>query len=261
MTGIVGIAAFLTVLTLSLVITRLATMALAMTGLSYEAARFQARSAFTGTGFTTSEAENVVGHPVRRRIIMLLMIVRSAGLITIILSLILSFMGGAESRRLLRLGWLVGGVLVFWLVAQSKPVERSLNRVMKWALGKWTQLDVRDYAGLLRLSGEYVVTELSIKEGDWLSGKRLRNCRLRDEGVTILGVHRADGRYVGVPTSDTELRHGDTLVLYGRSESLHELSERRAGAGGETAHEEAVGEQNEAVARQEAEETAASPGS
>jgi hypothetical protein len=67
MSGIVGIIALLTVLVLSLLITRVATVALTMTGLSQEAARFQARSAFTGTGFTTKEAEDVVNHPVRRR--------------------------------------------------------------------------------------------------------------------------------------------------------------------------------------------------
>lgn len=45
MIGIVGIIAALTVLTFSLVITRVATVALMMTGMSEEAARFQARSA------------------------------------------------------------------------------------------------------------------------------------------------------------------------------------------------------------------------
>lgn len=58
--GIVGIVAFLTVLSLSLIITKLATVALTMTGLSPDIARFQARSAFTGTGFTSSETEKVV---------------------------------------------------------------------------------------------------------------------------------------------------------------------------------------------------------
>jgi hypothetical protein len=69
MIGIIGVIAFLTVLALSMLITGLATSALSMTGLSRESARFQARSAFTGTGFTTQEAEKVVNHPVRRRII------------------------------------------------------------------------------------------------------------------------------------------------------------------------------------------------
>lgn len=63
MLGVIGVIAFLIVLTLSLVITRIATVALTMTGLSSEAAEFQARSAFTGTGFTTAEAEKIVNHP------------------------------------------------------------------------------------------------------------------------------------------------------------------------------------------------------
>lgn len=83
--GLVGVVAFLTILGLSLVITGVTTVALTMTGLSEEAARFQARSAFTGTGFTRNEAESVVNHPVRRRAIMLLMIVRSTELLAIIL--------------------------------------------------------------------------------------------------------------------------------------------------------------------------------
>jgi hypothetical protein len=81
----------------------------ALTGLSREAARFQARSAFTGTGFATSETERVVDHPVRRRITMLLMTARSAGSVSIIISLILSFGSGDGRGQLLKLLGLVGG--------------------------------------------------------------------------------------------------------------------------------------------------------
>jgi len=66
----IAIVSLLCVLSLSLFVTRVATVALAHTGLSREAARFQARSAFTGVGFTTSESENVINHPVRRRVVM-----------------------------------------------------------------------------------------------------------------------------------------------------------------------------------------------
>lgn len=96
MLPVVGIVALLTVLGLSLLVTRIATTALTLTGLSREAARFQARSAFTGTGFTTGEAEKVVRHPVRRQVIAVLMVTRSAGLVTIVISLILSLTSGAE---------------------------------------------------------------------------------------------------------------------------------------------------------------------
>lgn len=60
-----AVVSLLVVLTVSLLVTRIATVALTATGLSRETARFQARSAFSGSGFTTSESEAVVRHPVR----------------------------------------------------------------------------------------------------------------------------------------------------------------------------------------------------
>lgn len=64
----------------------LTTLTLSLTGLSREAAQFQARSAFT-----TSESEAVVNHPVRRRIAMLLMLAGGAGIITTLATVLLSF--------------------------------------------------------------------------------------------------------------------------------------------------------------------------
>jgi Trk-type K+ transport system membrane component len=88
-----AIGSLLVVLTLSFAVTRLATVALALTGLAAELARLQSVSAITGVGFTTTESEPVVNHPVRRRILILLMIVGNAGIVTAIASLILSFTG------------------------------------------------------------------------------------------------------------------------------------------------------------------------
>ncbi len=255
MAGIIGVIAFLTVLGISLVITRVVTAALMLTGLSHEAARFQARSAFTGTGFTTSEAEKVVNHPVRRRIIMGLMFIRSAGLITIVISLILSFGGsGSSSQRAMRILWLAGGVLLLWLISMSKIVDRHLSRAIQWSLNRWTELDVADYASMLRLSGEYRVIELQVEAEDWLAGKNLANCNLRQEGITILGITRPDGSYVGVPHRKTEIGAGDVLILYGRAENLKELSTRRTGTAGDDAHSGAIGIQEQKLREQDQQE-------
>jgi hypothetical protein len=64
----IPVISVLLVVILSVVVIRVATVALVHTGMGREAARFQARSAFTGVGYTTSEAESIVTHPVRRRI-------------------------------------------------------------------------------------------------------------------------------------------------------------------------------------------------
>ncbi len=80
----------LLVLIVNMALTRIATVALVHTGLGRETARFQARSAFTGVGFTTNEAEGIVTHPVRRRIVMWLMLVGNVGIVAVLSSLILS---------------------------------------------------------------------------------------------------------------------------------------------------------------------------
>lgn len=52
-----AVLTLLVVILESMVITRIATIALMATGLTRESARFQARSALTGVDFTTSESE------------------------------------------------------------------------------------------------------------------------------------------------------------------------------------------------------------
>lgn len=236
-------------------ITRLASIALTMTGLSENTARFQARSAFTGTGYTTSEAETVVNHPVRRRIVMGLMALRSAGLVTIVLSLILSFAGEGDRRTVfLRLALLSGGLIVMTLASKSRFVDRWLAVCIRRALSRWTDIDLRDYAGLLKLSDGYAVMEIQLQKEDWLAGKTLNRCNLRKEGVNVLGITREDGGYVGAPKGSTRIDEGDTLLLYGRSEDLKELSRRRKGIAGDAEHNEAVDEQKQVMNRQDRQE-------
>lgn len=255
MVGVIGIIALLTVLGLSLFITRLATIALTMTGLSRQAASFQARSAFTGTGFTTRESEHIANHPVRRRIIMVLMILRSAGLVTVIISVILSFATAAkESERLARLGWIIGGVVLLLAAGHLPIVSLGLEKLIGWALGRWTDLDVWDYSSLLKLSGDYAVSEMQVRDSDWVEGKELRECDLNEEGVTVLGIERAEGEYVGAPRGSTPIHKGDTLILYGRNEVLEDLDQRRGGGSGDVAHEEAVAKQQQHMHRQDEQE-------
>lgn len=64
--------------------------------------------------------------------------------------------------------------------------------------------------------------------------------RLRDEGITVLGIERSDSSYVGAPHGDTSVCTGDTLIVYGRKTTLLELNERREGRQGEQAHGNAV---------------------
>lgn len=238
-------AALLTVffvVVVSLLISRIATVALSLTGMSREAARFQARSALSGVGFTTSEAESVVSHPVRRRIVLMLMIVGSAGIVTAIATLMLSFAGASASEVQTRVLLLAGGLLAILLISRSAIVDRWLSRVIARGLNRWTDLETRDYAELLRLSDHFGVAELAVQPGHWVANHTLAELSLRDEGVAVLGIERGGGRYQPAPNWSSGVRPGDRLIVYGRTEAIREIDARRAGPAGNAAHDVAVAE-------------------
>lgn len=236
------ILSFLIILLLSLLVSRIATVALVHTGMGLESARFQARSALTGVGFTTGEAEQVVGHPVRRRIVMTLMLVGNAGIVTAISSLLLGFIGMQASGGSRPLLILSGGIGLLWWLSASQWVDARMRKIITWALNRWTTIDARDYARLLHLTEDYGVTELKVEPGDWLAGRVLRTSQLSREGVLVLGVECPGGNFIGAPTADTEIRAGDRLLLYGRLSRIAEVDRRSAGRDGERAHAAAMHE-------------------
>lgn len=256
-----AILSLLIVLALSLLVTRIAAMALMLTGMSRESAKFQARSAFTGVGYTTQEAEDVVAHPVRRRIIMMLMLLGNLGIGAVVATLMLSFMRAAESETWwLRLPVLVAGLVLLSLSANSRYLERRMNRVISWGLQRWGGLHVRDYVAILQLQGDYAISELVVGSGDWLAQKTLSELKLPQEGVLVLGVRRAEGAYLGAPTGDMRIHAGDTVILYGSVERVRELDQRREGKRGYKAHLEAIETHEEDLEEQERIEQQLTPG-
>lgn len=238
----IAIVTLLIVVAMTIIITRLGAMALVLTGLSRESASFQARSAFSGVGFTTNEAETVVNHPVRRRIVMLLMLAGSISVSTVVAAIGVSIFTTIQAEHWWNaLILLSAGLLGLSLLAKSRWVEKRLNTIMSGTLKKWTNMDVRDYISLLQLQNGFVVTELLIDPGDWLEGKTLRSAALSHEGVLVLGIQRPDGKYIGTPRADDVIHVGDTLVLYSQIDRLQELDQRGAAAG-DYAHQEAEAE-------------------
>lgn len=224
MVSTVALLSLVVIVALTLVVIRVGTVALMMTGLSRDVAQFQALSAFSGAGFTTTEAEQMMASPERRAIIKNLIRLGSLGVITAIGSLVVSF-AGAENAGFEEYVLVGIGCLVLYIAARSKMLDAILTPVIQTLLAQTTSLELRDYTELLGLQGEFGVAEVLVEEGEWLCGKEIQSLRLPAEGVLVLGIERADG-YVGAPPPELEIRDGDTLVAYGPRERLVELSER-----------------------------------
>lgn len=224
-----AIASLLAVVAVSLVVTRVATVILVASGMSRESARFQARSAFTGAGFTTSESEDVTAHPLRRRVVMTLMLLGNAGIVAAASGLILGFRGGATGDSVVRVLELVAGLMAIVIVSRNARVDRRLTGWIRVGLHRFTDLPEQDTGELLELPEDRVVAELALREGDWLVGRPLAGIERRREGARVLGIHRSGGAYDDDLTAETTAGPGDVLVLYATRAALGELDRRRAG--------------------------------
>lgn len=246
----IAIGSLLLVIVVSLLINRVATVILVATGMSREAARFQARSALSGAGFTTSESEQVVDHPLRRKVIGTLMLFGAAGIVAAASSTIIGFQKGGVGAAGYRILELAGGLFVLITVSRSKFVDRHLTAAISRLLRRFTDIETRDVAGLLQLSGDYSISELAVREGDWVEGRTLGELGLREEGVVLLGLTRRNVGFIGAPTGGTRVRADDVLLVYGREDLLGELDDRPAGPQGDLAHQAAVARQERLERRQ-----------
>lgn len=217
----------LVILTVSVLVVRIAAVALRLTGMPADVARFQARSAFSGAGFTTSESEAVVNHPVRRRLIGLLMLWGNIGLVTVIATFIVSFIGADNSMSAMsaQLFWLLGALALLWLIALNPYADRVMCQSIGWLLHRTTSLGQRGPTQLLQISSGYGVSEHTVHIGSGLDGTALPDLCAGHPSLLVLGVEHGDGSYSSAGESGMRLDPGDRVVLYGSDaehSALHE---------------------------------------
>ncbi|MFK8023018.1 MAG: hypothetical protein AB8G26_03550 [Ilumatobacter sp.] len=216
-----AIATFFVVAVISVAFTKLAAGALIATGVPPESASFQARSAFSGAGFTTNEAENVVNHRVRRRIIGTTMFVGSLGTPTLVLTVLVGFVAPGPGSTTERTLVAISGVMLILMVFLNRPVQRRLeNFGQRYARRRLIPALSADRLDLLTLSEEFSVQAIKLDAAPEESVRSLRGLALAFPEVTILGVRRGT-TYFGASPIDIGLLAGDELIVYAHRE--HEM--------------------------------------
>lgn len=235
-----ALISFIGIVVISMIIIRIGTIALVLTGLSHEVASFQAQSAFSGVGFTTAESEFVVSNPVRRKILRLMMLLGSAGLTTAITTLLLTFIGKSGTDVIIRVGVIAATLIIILFFSYSKWFNRFMNKVIENFLKKRAKLNLKDYEYLFGLSRGFAIAEFTVKKDSWLADKRLKDLHLNDEGILVLGIYRKNNRkveeYLGAPWGETMINSKDRLICYGKSDTIENLVKRNKGRKGAVEH-------------------------
>jgi hypothetical protein len=247
----IAILTLIFVIAISMLVTKIATIALIHTGMTRDRARFQARSAFTGAGFTTSESEVVVKHPVRRKIIMTLILLGNAGVVTAVSSLILGFVGGESTGNHVRNFILLFiGVSMLYLATRSRRLDDLIEKLINRFIGKYTSLRPQKFETLMTVMEDFEVTEILVSDNTWLEGSCLKDLNLIDEGLLILGIIR-DDIYIGVPRGRYEIQADDKLVVYGKADQIADLCNRSDKLEGKQKHRHSVQEHEEDLEEQD----------
>lgn len=219
-----AVATFLVVASITMMFTQLASGALMATGVPPEIAKFQARSAFSGAGFTTTEAENVVNHPTRRKVIATTMFVGNLGTPTLVVTVLVGLIAPGPGSTMERSLVAASGFLLLLLAVGNRPMQRYLTDVGH----RYAQRRLRPALGgeveeLLELGDGFVVGAVPVSSRPSDAPRSLRGLDEAFAGCKVLGVRQGQ-RFVGESPVDIELGDGDVIVLYGPRERFADLA-------------------------------------
>ena len=222
---------FVVALIASFIVVRIGAIAFQLTGLEWSLAKFQALSCFSGTGFTTREAELIVGHPKRRRIASMLMVFGNAGLVMLIATFANSIrprIAGASSL----FSWLWGGlgplvnllaiggaIFLTWRFFTKSPKAKVLTDYLRSKVKRSGIVEPLSVEELMVSSGGYGVVRAEIR-ADWpVIGRTLAKSGLREKDITILVIRRGDEPMAN-PPPDTRIQTGDSLLCFGKLDQM-----------------------------------------
>lgn len=214
MSGLYFILPALFAIFISFFIVRGAAIALMMTGMDYRKAKFQALSAFSGTGFTTKEAESVINHPRRRKIITWLIILGNAGVVTVIVTMTSSFVGSEGYQIPINLVVFIGGVFLIYIIVSRQKFMQIWEKYAFNKLRKSRVFEEDTTEDLLHLIEGYGLVRVFVKNDSDHINKSLAECQLREMGLLMLGIERAKD-WIPNPKSNEVIKEGDMLILYG----------------------------------------------
>jgi len=228
---------FIVTLIVSFTVVRIGAIAFQLTGLEWSLAKFQALSCFTGTGFTTKEAELITSNKQRRKIASALIILGNAGLVIMIATLAGSFVPQQETiiSRLSEsyLPFRIPPYLVIWVnlaiivvvvygiykVFTHEKFARKLTNFLRRKIIKKEIFKRVSFEELLLATGGYGVSRVAVYAGSPVLNKMLVESDLRKCDIIVLAIVRGE-QTIPNPAADVRIILNDELICFGKLENI-----------------------------------------
>ncbi len=207
-------------------VVRIATIILKLTGLDENVARFQAISAFTGTGFTTREAEFVLEDPIRKKTVTVLMILGKVGIVSVIAGIFLSFGGDNLAGEAGKVGVLIAFILFLYKLTTLKGFSRALNRFIEQKIVARGFIKQKTLEELFCLPRGYGIAKLTISKEAYENSLTLSEAGFIKKNILVLCIERKSG-LVPFPHAEDKLKDGDKLLCYGLLKNIKAYAKTR----------------------------------
>ena len=227
---------FIITLIVSFVVVRIGAIAFQLTGLEWSLAKFQALSCFSGTGFTTKEAELVTGNKQRRKIATFLIILGNAGLVIMIATLagslvpqktilsklsesFLPFNIPPDLVKWVNLIIIVAVVYGIYKVFTHEKFVRKMTNILRKKIIKKEIFQKVSFEELLLATGGYGVSQIAVNAGSPVLGKTLAKSGLREQDIMVLATVRGS-ETIPNPPANMKILLGDKLICFGKLENI-----------------------------------------
>jgi hypothetical protein len=178
------------------------------TGLDRSRARFQTLSAITGTGFTTTEAEDLVNNTRRRTIITWLIFIGNTGILTFIIAAILYVRAGFSAPSPIQLLIVLLAITLILIVIIFKLVDRLTDSL----LGKTGNMKTKMKSNIMYTSSKFEICSITVEAGMSL-GDYLEQVTRNSEVIYPVGLETAI-EIVMSPEPDCPVENGNKIICF-----------------------------------------------
>jgi hypothetical protein len=199
-----------------LLILWIGSIALESTGLERGKSRFQALSALTGTGFTTTQAEAIVENTKRRKIVTYLILLGNTGIVAFIILVVMYARSGIAAPSIFLIAITVVVILVIVLSIRLRLVDKLTNVI----LNDVSRLMIEK---VLHQTGDYALVQMTVGKRADIAGSNLKDTDFQRYEITVLAIERGE-KTLAQPGFEEQLQAGDHLLCYGKSTSINDIA-------------------------------------
>jgi hypothetical protein len=229
---------FVATIVISFIVVKIGAIFFELTGLEWSQAKFQALSCFTGTGFTTREAELITGHAQRRKVATYLMVLGHAGLVTLVATFANSIRPGdfmmkiripyfdvvfpVHIRPWINLIIMALCVFILFRLMLRSDLGRKITVMLKSSIVRRRMVKPVFYEDLVIATGGYGITVVDIAPDSPLVERRFSETKAAKHDISILALERK-GIIEPHPSSETVIRSGDKFICFGKLDEVKDV--------------------------------------